>query len=54
MSIEVKHWTVTLDFDVWYPHKSTSIKELDELIGKLKRKELLHSCGNVKATIREE
>lgn len=50
---EIKHWTITIDYDVWGPFKRQSDEELSELLGRIKDKSLLAHCGNVKAVPRE-
>lgn len=51
---KIFHYVLTIDCDIWEPHKAQSIKEIDELLHKLKTRALLGSCGNVKTRIEEK
>lgn len=48
---EIKHHTIVIDLDIWQPFSLQAVKEIDEFLFKLKKKELLASCGNVKARL---
>lgn len=48
MSNEIRHCQITIDLDIWHPHKRQVDDEIDDLIGQLKEKKLLHHAGNVK------
>ena len=50
---EIKHVTLTVDFDIWQPKEKKALKDIDELVQQIKEGKLLGACGNVKTTMRE-
>lgn len=50
---EIRHMTLSIDLDIWQPKSKQAMKDIDELVFKLKEGKLLGNCGNVKLTMRE-
>lgn len=44
---------ITIDFDVWSAFKGPAMNDVDVLIAKLKTKELMTYCGNVKLRLED-
>lgn len=47
----IKRVKITIQGDMWQAFEKDSQKELDELLGKLRGKQLLHHYGNVRTVV---
>ncbi len=50
---ELKQYRLIIEYFTWEPMQKAADRELDDVIAKIRTKELLGHCGNVKTRIEE-
>jgi hypothetical protein len=50
----LSHKKIIIEYDTWEPFKRQAEKDLDDLVNKVKTKELLSHCGNIHLTFEDK